>query len=109
MGDFEGQLIRAVREDPRYEKYFHDPACQNFRHDFIQKAPNGESYSDVCARLSDFLAEVGKSGLQKIVIVAHFCTIRCLMHLLGGLSREEALTLYVPNCVPICLKKEGLL
>lgn len=101
LGEFQGRTVGEVQSDPRYEKYFTDPEWMRFRHSFTVKAPGGESYTDLCARLRPFCEELRAGRYEKAVIVAHFCIIRCLMKELQGLSEEETLRLMIPNCEPI--------
>lgn len=104
LGEFQGKTVREVQADPRYAAYFTDPALMRFRHSFTVKAPGGENYSDLCARLRPLLAEVRQRGYHKAVIVAHFCVIRCLLKELQGLSEAETLRLRIPNCEPISVE-----
>lgn len=101
LGEFEGRRVEEVRQDPRYRRYFHDPAYASFRHSFTVRAPNGECYADVCARVRPFLRELAERGYHKVVIVSHFIAIRCLMKELQGLPEAETMALPVPNCRPI--------
>ena len=101
MGEFEGRKVEEVKADPRYEKYFTDPRYQTFRHSFTVKVPGGENYADVCRRVRPFLEELMQSGARKAVVVAHFVTIRCMLKELRGLSEEETLSLFIPNCSPM--------
>ncbi len=101
LGEFEGRTATELRSEPKYEKYFSDPAFSGFRHSFTAKAPGGESYTDVCARVRSFWDEVRASGYGKIVVVSHLCTLRCLAKVILGLSEDEALALDFKNCVPM--------
>lgn len=103
LGEFQGKTVGEVQSDPRYEKYFTDPEWMRFRHSFTVKAPGGESYTDLCDRIRPFCEELLASGYKKVVIVAHFCIIRCLMKELRGLSEQETLRLMIPNCEPISI------
>ncbi len=104
LGEFEGRTEAEVRAEARYAVWFTDPAFLRFRADFTAKAPGGENYTDVCARLQPFLEELRISGLRKAVIVSHAAALRCLMKLALGLSEEETLRLVIPNCVPISIE-----
>lgn len=104
LGEFQGKTVGEVQSDPRYTKYFTDPEWMRFRHSFTVKAPGGESYTDLCDRIRPFCEELRKSGHEKVVIVAHFCIIRCLMRELRGLSEEETLRLMIPNCEPVSVE-----
>ena len=102
LGDFEGILIEEIKSNPLYGEYFSNPEYSNFRHGFAKKAPNGENYCDVCERVSSFLNELDKS-FNKVVIVAHFCAIRCIIKTVKNLSNEETVSLEVKNCEPIII------
>ena len=101
LGEFEGRRILELRQTPAYEKYFTDPAYASFRNSFTVKAPGGETYTEVCARVRPFLEELCRSGCRRAVVVSHCIAIRCMLMLLRGLSEEETLSLRVPNCSPI--------
>jgi broad specificity phosphatase PhoE len=101
LGEFEEKKICDVMKIPKYEKYFTDPEYMKFRSSFTANAPGGESYADVCRRVEPFALELTSSGYKKVLVVAHFVVIRCLIKLLKGLSEEETLALKVPNCQPI--------
>ena len=104
LGNFQGKTMPEVQADPRYQKYFTDPEWMRFRHSFTAKAPGGENYADLCARVRPFLDELRQGGYGKAVIVAHFCVIRCLMKELQGLTEVETLRLMIPNCEPISIE-----
>lgn len=106
LGDFEGKLIDEIKENPLYSEYFSNPDYSDFRHGFNKKAPNGENYCDVCERVSSFLRELDKK-YKKIVIVAHFCAIRCIIKTVKKLSNEETLKLKVFNCEPIVINYDA--
>ena len=105
IGLFEGEMIEKVRNDPRYSAYFSDPAFMNFRHGFSARAPQGENYCDVCDRVNSFLNDLDRS-LKKVVIVSHFCAIRCIIKEVNCLSEEETLKLKIYNCQPIMVNFE---
>lgn len=102
LGDFEGKKMTLIEKDPRYERYFSDPSLTDFRHSFTAKAPGGENYSDVQARTDAFLRDLG--DYDKIVVVSHFCAIRCIVKSVTGLSEEETLKYRVYNCRPLVIE-----
>ena len=104
LGDFEGKRIIDVKSDPQYAKYFSDPFYMRFRKDFVAKAPNGESYGDVCRRVRPFVQELVEDNTDKVGIISHFVIIKCIMKELLDLSEEETLSLSVRNCDPIVVK-----
>ena len=75
-----------------------------FRKDFVAKAPNGESYGDVCRRVRPFVQELLEDNADKVGIISHFVVIKCIMKELLDLSEEETLSLSVRNCYPIVVK-----
>ncbi len=103
LGEFEQKRIVDVMKTPEYARYFTDPKYMEFRSSFSVNAPGGENYADVCKRVRPFLDEVLMSNHHKILIVAHFVVIKCLIKELQGLTEEETLQLKVPNCKPIQL------
>lgn len=105
LGIFEGILIDEIKNNPLYSEYFNDPEYSGFRHGFTKKAPDGENYCDVCERVSSFLDELNKD-YKKIVIVSHFCAIRCIIKIVKKLSNEETINLKVRNCEPIVIDYE---
>ena len=50
LGDFEGNYPEDLIKNEEYKKYFTDNEYKKFRTDFIQKAPNGENYTDIIKR-----------------------------------------------------------
>lgn len=102
LGDFEGRLVNEIEANPLYEKYFTNPEYTDFRHGFSAKAPGGENYTDVCKRVSSFLNELDEN-FNKVIIVSHFCAIRCIIKTVKSLSEEETLKLKIYNCDPIIL------
>ena len=94
LGDFDGVYVSKILKNPENLKHFEDG---HYKDDFVRKAPNGENYTDVCARVRSFIEDVrGKYG--KIVIVSHLCAIRCFLHEAGKLTEEETLEFHVGNC-----------
>lgn len=101
LGDFEGKLVDDIQNSPEYEKYFNNSEYSNFRHDFVVKAPNGENYTDVCERVSSFVNDIRSKKYDKVVIVSHMCTIRCLLKIIKNLTEVETLQIKVHKCEPI--------
>ncbi len=100
LGIFEGKLIDEIKINPLYSEYFNNPEYIGFRHGFKTKAPGGENYCDVCERVSSFLSELDRS-CNKIVVVSHFCAIRCIIKTVKKLSEEETLKIKINNCEPV--------
>ena len=65
------------------------------RHEWYFRAPAGESYAGLTARVGDWLAEQDSDAL--IVVVAHGLVSRVLRGLYAGLPRAVTLTLPVPQ------------
>ncbi|MBX5320042.1 histidine phosphatase family protein [Staphylococcus caprae] len=105
LGVFEGKNKQEVSEDKEYERYFNDPEFKDFRHSFIQKAPDGESYQDVYERIARFFESEIHKDSDNIVIIAHQVVIRCIFVYLGQLTNEEALELNIDNFHPYLIEK----
>ena len=103
LGDFEGRRVEEIKNSPLYREFFTDPALSLFRHSFSAKAPNGENYSDVSRRVSSFLKDLDR-GLDRVVIVSHFCVIRCIIKEVNCLSEEETLNLKAYHCDPLVVE-----
>lgn len=104
LGAFDGKRIREVKNDPAYVRYFTDPRLTDFRASFTTRAPGGENYTDVTARVSSFLEDLKKQPYKKVVIVSHYAAIRCMIKLIKNLSDEETLALKISHCEPIRLE-----
>ncbi len=61
------------------------------------RAPTGESYDAVAARLGDWLADLPPEPQRRLIAVSHGVSGRVLRGLYGRLPREEALNLPVPQ------------
>ena len=102
LGIFEGEFRDEL--EIKYPEYFKKEDQLKFRRDFVAKAPEGENYTEVCARLTDFFSEFDLTSDLKIGIVSHIHAIRCMLYLLLGLTKEEILKVAVPNSEPIVLE-----
>ena len=60
-------------------------------------APGGETYEDVYARVSDWLAEQAPEPERRIVVVSHGVAGRLLRGAYGGLTRHETIHQDVPQ------------
>lgn len=101
LGIFEGRTEADVFSE--YPAYRDDPSLNRFRADFHQKAPGGESLSEVTARASLGLIECLNQSIGTLLIVAHCQTIRCLVAEKLKVAMHEALQIKVPHAVPIVL------
>ena len=86
MGAWDGLTFEEVEaRRPRHVAH-----CERHFH-----GPGGETFETLCARLSDWLAEVGARG--RVVAVSHGVSGRVLRGLYGGLPRERMLRLEAPQ------------
>ena len=60
-------------------------------------APGGETYEDVYARVSDWLAEQAPEPERRIIVVSHGVAGRLLRGAYGGLTRHETIHQDVPQ------------
>lgn len=104
LGLFEGQFKDKLMKSNMYHRYFHDPNYKDFRHSFIQKAPEGESYNDVYYRVKQFFETIHIQDDHTIVIIAHQVVIRCIMVYFGYINKEEALIKVIENCKPYLIE-----
>ena len=56
LGIFEGEFRDEL--EIKYPEYFKKEDQLKFRRDFVAKAPEGENYTEVCARIIDFFNEL---------------------------------------------------
>lgn len=82
FGDWEMKSWGELSADPRSEAWF-----QNW---INVPTPNGESLSHQYKRVSSFLDEVRKSGLQKVCLFAHGGVLTCARVYQGEYPLEEA-------------------
>jgi broad specificity phosphatase PhoE len=106
LGIFEGEFRDEL--EIKYPEYFKKEDQLKFRRDFVAKAPEGENYTEVCARIMDFFNEFDLSSDLNVGIVSHIHAIRCMLYLLLGLTKEEILKVAVPNSEPIVLEGDAL-
>lgn len=100
LGIFEGKMVDAIEQNPEYHAYFNDDNLLAFRHSFTQKAPEGESYSDVLQRVEQFFEQELDPSLESIAIVAHQVVIRCFLVYLRYETKETVIDRKIENCVP---------
>lgn len=105
LGDFEGQKLTDVLSDPWFGPH---GLGKDFRSIFTTKAPNGENYTDVIARVAPaFYSQLAQIESQEtLLLVAHGHVNRCLIGALLGLSKAEILRLPIKNCDPIILEED---
>lgn len=102
MGDFDGHTLKELTSEPNYYEYFYGDK-KEFRSSFTVTAPNGENYSDVEKRVAALLCDLKAKNFNKVVVVSHFVSIRCMIKVIKGLSEEETLRLKVNQCEPIVI------
>ena len=104
LGDFEGKYTEDLQD--KYKEYFTDETYKKFRRDFIQKAPNGENYTDVITRTNDCLNSLNMEEDITIGIFAHMHCIRCIFYnLLKFEPKEKIFNLKIENCEPYVIEK----
>ena len=72
------------------------PAGRSARQ-ILFSSPGGETYEDVLARISSFLADQPPEPQRRLVVVSHGAAGRVLRGAYGGLGVEEVLSLDVPH------------
>ena len=88
VGDWEGRLYADVqRENPEAFK----------RPEWFFTAPGGETYDQVMARVSDWLADQAPEPERRLIVVSHGIAGRLLRGAYAGLSRDETLAQDVPQ------------
>ena len=88
VGEWEGRLYADVhRENP---EAFKSP-------EWFFTAPGGETYEQVMARVSDWLAEQVTEPERRLIVVSHGIAGRLLRGAYAGLSPEETLAQDVPQ------------
>lgn len=101
LGKFDGRYQDEVEKE--YPEYFKSPDLK-FRRDFVEKAPDGENYTDVSLRLKSFLEDLNLNEISTIGIFSHMHAIRCLLYVLLGLTKDEILKLKIVNSDPIVVE-----
>ena len=106
LGIFEGKEKKDLLASEEYRKYIVDEAFNKFRTDFIQKAPNGENYTDIIKRTKIFLDSLNMEEDITIGIFSHMHCIRCLMYnLLKFTPKEKIFNLKIKNCEPYVIER----
>lgn len=109
LGIFEGKEMKDLLSSNEYNKYITDERFSKFRTDFIQKAPNGESYTDVSVRCRRFLDSLDFNEDITIGIFSHYHTIRCLfLNMLKIEPRERVFKLQIQHCTPYVIEGNNL-
>lgn len=93
LGDWQGQPrdVFFARRRPQAGSYWFGPADE--------RAPAGESFIDLCARVEPAIARLNdEHGGRDIVCVAHGGTIRAALRLALGVEAQTALAFAIRNC-----------
>lgn len=105
LGIFEGKKAQDLLDSEKYKKYILDENYNKFRGHFEQKAPNGESYTDVKLRCKRFLDSLDLNEDITIGIVTHqHCIKGIFLNLLKIEPKEKIFELQIENCVPYILE-----
>lgn len=105
LGIFEGKKVKELLDSEEYNKYITDKKFSNFRTDFIQKAPEGENYTDVSIRTKRFLDSLDFNENITIGIFSHCQTIRCLfLHMFKIDPKEKIFDLKIEHCTPYVIE-----
>ena len=106
LGDFEGKYPEDLEDHENYKEYVADENYKKVRRDFIQKAPNGENYTDVIERTKDFLDSLKMDEDITIGIFSHMHCIRCIFYnLLKFEPKKKIFNLKINNCEPYVIER----
>lgn len=93
MGRFEGWTLNEVDASSAEEADARIGDPWNYR------APGGENYDDMLARVEPLLGELTERAVDRIILVSHGTLLRALLGSLLGLERRIMLGLRQPNAV----------
>ena len=88
VGEWEGRLYADVQRENL--EAFNSP-------EWFFSAPGGETYEQVMARMSGWLADQAAEPERRLIVVSHGVAGRLLRGAYAGLSREETLAQDVPQ------------
>ena len=88
VGDWSNRLRDEVKREA--------PALQGDP-EWAFKSPNGETYEDIMARVSGWLAEQAPEPERRLIVVSHGIAGWMLRGAYGGLSREQVIALDTPQ------------
>lgn len=109
LGIFEGKEMKDLLNSNEYNKYITDEKFSKFRMDFIQKAPNGENYTDVSIRCKRFLDLLDFKDDITIGIFSHYHTIRCLfLNMFNIEPKERIFELQIQHCTPYVIEGNNI-
>lgn len=88
VGEWSGRLREDIRrENPELFASY----------EWAFRAPGGETFEDVTARVAGWLAEQAPEGERRLIVVSHGVAGRLLRGAYAGLSRAETLAQEVPQ------------
>lgn len=109
LGIFEGKEKKDLLASAEYRKYIVDDAFNKFRMDFVQKAPEGENYTDVSNRGRRFLDSLDFQENTTIGIFSHFHAIRCLfLNMFHIEPKEKIFHLKIEHCTPYVIEGNSI-
>ena len=109
LGVFEGKEKKDLLSSNEYNKYITDEKFSKFRADFVQKAPNGENYTDVSIRCKRFLDSLDFNDDIIIGIFSHYHAIRCLfLNMFKIEPKERVFELQIQHCTPYVIEGENI-
>ena len=109
LGIFEGKGKKDLLSSNEYNKYITDEKFNKFRTDFVQKAPNGENYTDVSIRCKRFLDSLDFIDDITIGIFSHYHAIRCLfLNMFKIEPRERVFELQIQHCTPYVIEGDNI-
>ena len=109
LGIFEGKEEKDLLASEEYRKYIVDEGFNKFRTDFIQKAPEGENYTDVSKRCRKFLDSLEFQEDMTIGIFSHFHAIRCLfLNMFYIEPKEKIFHLKIDHCTPYVIEGNSI-
>lgn len=109
LGIFEGKEKKDLLDSEEYRKYIVDANFKKFRTDFVQKAPEGENYTDVSNRCRKFLDSLDFQEHTTIGIFSHFHAIRCLfLNMFHIEPKEKIFHLKIEHCTPYVIEGNSI-
>lgn len=104
LGAFEGKKLSHVhREYPLYQQ----PPLKRFRSSYDVRAPYGEHYGDVEARMAEGLQPIAEEIEGNLLVVSHKHALRAWFRRVLELPHDIATKLEIPNTAPIVLEYDG--
>ncbi len=108
LGIFEGKQEKDLLNSKEYKKYILDDKFNKYRADFIQKAPEGENYTEVSKRCMDFLKTLDFSEDKTIGVFSHLIATRCLFFDMFNIPKEKIFKLKIEHCIPYVIEGKDI-